>query len=181
MDGLPPNALVEKHLWIVDRFAAKYRGTMPHGDMKAAGMLGLVEAAQRFRPRKGAAFSTYAWNWVKGHVLSELRRCHVVAVPEHTARDANRRGESLRGVVVFDVPDPGGGDEQESEADKSMRLRALHDAVEALPRDQRHVVNRTLAGRRVDQIAKGMGLTEERVEEIIEAACEELGWLLDDS
>jgi RNA polymerase sigma factor (sigma-70 family) len=179
MHGLPPQALVEKHLWIVEKFAKKYHG---NADMRAAGMLGLCEAAQRFKPRRGAAFSTYAWNWVKGHVLSELRRSHVVPVPEHAARDASRRGEPVRGVVVFSLPEPVTGEPEEAEAqsERSMRLRAMHEAVEALPtREHRHVVNRTLAGRTVEQIAFGMGLNEERVEELLDEARGELSWMLD--
>jgi len=191
MHGLPPNALVEKHLWIVDKFAATYKNKAPHADLKAAGRLGLVEAAQRFRPRKGAAFSTYAWNWVKGHILSELRRSHVVPVPEHTARAANKRGASIRGVVkfmggdkAFDLPDPepekDGAHQLERDVDRSMRRRAVHYAVEGLENpQQRHVINRTLAGRTVAQIALGMGLTEARVEEILEQAREQLSWMLD--
>jgi RNA polymerase sigma factor (sigma-70 family) len=187
MHGIPPQALVEKHLWIVDRFAATYQKAAPHADLKAAGALGLCEAARRFRPRKGAAFSTYAWNWVKGHVLSELRRAHVVPVPEHMARAATKRGEPVRGVVVF-RPDgvarelsavPDDADEQEGAADRGMRLRAMHQAVEALEPELRHVVNRTLAGRTVEQISCALGLTETRVEEMLELARVELSWMLD--
>lgn len=190
MHGVPPHALVEKHLWIVDRFAATYQKSAPHADLKAAGALGLCEAACRFKPRKGAAFSTYAWNWVKGHVLSELRRAHVVPVPEHLARAATKRGEPVKGVVVFRPdgvvretgapPEPGVGigDEQEGAADRAMRRRALHYAVEELPREQRHVVNRTLAGRSTQQIAFGLGIAVEHVEELLAQAREELEWLL---
>ena len=60
-----------------------------------------------------------------------------------------------------------------------MRLRALHQAVEALPRELRHVVNRTLAGRTVEQISSGMGLTETEVEQLLESARVELSWMLD--
>lgn len=190
MHGLPPNALVEKHLWIVDRFAATYAKAAPHADLKAAGALGLVEAAQRFRPRKGAAFSTYAWNWVKGHVLSELRRAHVVPVPEHTARAAHKRGASIRGVVKFlsaggymDLPElepeSCGAALTERSVDGSMRRRAIHEAVERLRPVHRHVVNRTLAGRTAEQIAKGMQLPVSRVDALIDEAREELSQLLE--
>lgn len=181
MHGLPPNALVEKHLWIVDRFAAKYQRDAPHADLKSAGALALCEAAQRFKPRKGAAFSTYAWNWVKGHMLKELRRSHVVAVPDHTVRAAARLGETITGVVRFMGPsdDPPVDASQEHGADQSMRRRAVHEAIERLEdRQHRHVINRTLAGRTVEQIAFGMGLTEEQVEGLIEAARENLEWIL---
>jgi RNA polymerase sigma factor (sigma-70 family) len=187
MHGLPPRSLVEKHLGIVEKFAAQYRWQKPAGgaDLRAAGALGLCEAAERFRPRKGAAFSTYAWNWVKGAVLSELRRAHVVPVPEHTARKAAKSGSPIRGVVkfarndaAFDQVDDDAPD-SESAADLSMRRRALHEAIAELDnRVHRLVIKRTLAGRTVEQIAKGMGVAEARVEELLDEARAELAWLL---
>lgn len=185
MHGLPPDALVEQHLWIVDKFASTYRASAPQADLRAAGALGLCEAARRFKPRKGAAFSTYAWNWVKGYVLSELRRAHVVPVPEHLARAASRRGEPVRGVVVFAHPRAFDGvdgsttdAEQERAAERAMRHRTLHHAVEALDTEHRHVVNRTLAGRSIEQIAKGMRCTQTRVTELLEEAQTQLAEIL---
>lgn len=175
-----PQALVEQHLWIVDKFASTYHASAPQADLRAAGALGLCEAARRFKPRKGAAFSTYAWNWVKGYVLSELRRAHVVPVPEHMARAANRRGEPVRGVVVFATGErlAGSTGDQEQAAESAMRSRAVHYAVEQLAPDLRHVINRTLAGRSVEQIAKGLRCTQTRVRELLEQAQAQLAEIL---
>jgi RNA polymerase sigma factor (sigma-70 family) len=174
MHGLPPNDLVQSHLWIVDAIAHKYWDKGPPGsDLLAAGALGLVEAAQRFEPARGMRFSTYAWNWVKGHVLGELRRCHVVPVPEHTARKACKDGEPISGVMVFGERHRafGAAGEQEPAAERGMRLRALHFAVADLGDDShRHVISRTLAGRTPEQIGKGMGLGAERVRQLLKEA-----------
>jgi DNA-directed RNA polymerase specialized sigma24 family protein len=113
-------------------------------------------------------------------------------VPEHLARAASKRGEPVRGVVVFlhdrqrledsrPPPEPGlGVDGQEGAAERGMQLRALRDAVAALC-DPVHqfVVNRTLAGRSVEQIADCLETTEARVEELLDEAREELSWMLD--
>lgn len=186
MHGLPPRSLVEKHLGIVENFAARYRWQASGADLRAAGALGLCEAAERFRPRKGAAFSTYAWNWVKGHVLSEMRRAHVVPVPEHTARKAAKRGAAIRGVVKFATHD-GVFDRESDEtepvsersADLAMKRRVLLDAVKELDcRVHRLVIKRTMAGRTPAQIAQAMGVTETRVEELLEEARGQLAWML---
>jgi len=189
MHGLSANSLVVDHLWIVERFEAQYQQSAPHADLRAAGALGLVEAAQRFEPERGLRFSTYAWNWVKGHVLSELRRAHVVPVPEHTARKACKDGEPVSKVVIsFEhqaflkkssdytgerfvasrlmalAAQTSHAPTQESAADRGMRLRALGDAVARLDNKMhRHVMNRTLSGRSIEQIARAMKLSEERV------------------
>lgn len=183
MHGSPPNDLIEQHLWIVEKFAATYQKDAPHADLRAAGALGLCEAAQRFKPGRGFRFSTYAWNWVRGHVLTEVRKSHVVPLPDHTVRAAKREGRVIRRVCSFVNGDSHmceRGRVAEESADHGMRMRALHEAIERLERyEHRHVINRTLAGRSVEQIAFGMSKTEEEVEQLITEAQSELAWLLD--
>lgn len=173
MHGLPPHALIESNLWIVEKFARKYGPSAPQADLRSAGALGLCEAAQRFAPSMGVAFSTYAWNWVKGHVLTELRCAHVVPVPDHTARAARREGQALSRVCSFvspDVLDPDDA-EQEDESDRAMRRRALALALETLEcPDQRRAVELTFAGRAVEQVAKAMGISQRAVRDLLEAA-----------
>lgn len=199
MQALPTNELVSTHMWIVERFQARYQQSAPHADLRAAGALGLCEAAQKFQPARGHKFSTYAWNWVKGYVLGELRKSHVVPVPEWTVRKASKEGETVRGVVVYCLNEAmighgkvrdsrkteavdgehlaevtGAHDvdlAQEEHADRRMRLRALNCAIVALAdKNHRHVVNRTLAGRTIAEIAKGMGFSQERVRQLLHEA-----------
>jgi len=179
MHGLPPADLIQRHQWIVEHFCARYRRIARQADLHAAGWHGLCEAAAKFEPERGRAFSTYAWNWVKGYVLSELRRSHVVPVPEHTARKAHAAGEPVRGVVVFGVPDLAQEDEQERASDRSMRLRALRSAVRELAdRDQRRVVWLVLEGDGVPAIAHALGMTQTRVAELLAEAEAELRELM---
>lgn len=173
MHGPMPEDLIQKHFWIVDRFVAAYSapGLGRLADLRAAGVLGLVEAARRYNRRRRTAFSTYAWNWVKGCILSELRRGHVVPVPEHMARRACKEGTPIRGVVRFlhgDIPVAG---EQEPTSARAMQRRAVRQALDALHDPwQRAVIERTLAGQPIRQIAKGLKLTHRRVEELITEA-----------
>jgi RNA polymerase sigma factor for flagellar operon FliA len=43
-------------------------------NLEAAGVLGLVEAANRFEPRRGVRFETFAYSRIRGAILDELRR-----------------------------------------------------------------------------------------------------------
>lgn len=173
---MPPRApadLVRDHLWIVEHFLARYGrfGSRSKSDLEAAGRHGLCEAAAKFEPKKGRVFSTYAWNWVKGYVLRELRKSHVVPVPEHTARKANAEGNPVRGVVVFGVADMASDEDQEVHSDRSMRLRALRAAVRQLEdKLARRVVRRALRGKSVAYIARALELPQTRVRELLESA-----------
>jgi RNA polymerase sigma factor (sigma-70 family) len=172
--------LVQSHLWIVEHFCAKYYplGRSCGADLRAAGYHGLCEAAAKFESKKGKVFSTYAWNWVKGFMLRELRKAHVVPVPEHTARAANKSGAPVRRVVVFGVPDLPADDEQEQRSDRRMRLRALHQTVMEIDEPRRAVVRRALRGLSVAQIASALGLSQARVTELLEEAEAELKELM---
>ena len=194
MNGLPKADLIRGHTWIVEHFCAQYGRVRGTADLRAAGMHGLCAAASRYEERKGRAFSTYAWNWVKGYMLQEIRRSHVVPVPEHTARKALASGERLRDVVLFlpgaasvRDPDCGGNffdrqgfaerereEEQERTSDHSMRKRAVQAVLPELEPDLRKVVRRVLRGQSVAKIARELGLTQTAVGELLSRAESEL-------
>lgn len=79
MNGLTTsNQLVTEHSNLVPRAAHHLLTRIPASvqwdDLLQAGMLGLVEAAQRFDPDKGASFATYADRRVRGAMLDEVRK-----------------------------------------------------------------------------------------------------------
>lgn len=185
MRALPPADLIRAHTWIVEHFCAKYRKLGAKADLRAAGLHGLCEAAARFQPRRRRAFSTYAWNWVKGYMLSELRRAHVVPVPEHTARRAHAAGQPLRNVVLRLDPvdleshgDPDNDIEQERVSDELMRRRAVLEAARELAPELRAVVRLVLGGESVPAIAKALKVKQDDVLLLLERAERELRELM---
>jgi RNA polymerase sigma-B factor len=68
---MKPEELVERHLPLADKLALRYRHTSePLDDLVQVARLGLIKAARRWDPDRGAAFSTYA----VPTILGELRR-----------------------------------------------------------------------------------------------------------
>jgi RNA polymerase sigma factor for flagellar operon FliA len=70
--------LLRKHGAIVDRLARRLVNrtgmTSARDDLWSAGALGLIEAARKFDPTRGASFETFAAERVRGAMLDELRR-----------------------------------------------------------------------------------------------------------
>ncbi|WP_445221311.1 RNA polymerase sigma factor RpoH [Bradyrhizobium sp. Pa8] len=69
------NALVTSHLRLAAKVARGYKGYgLPLADVIAEANLGLVIAASRFEPDRGARFSTYAVWWIKASVHEYILR-----------------------------------------------------------------------------------------------------------
>ena len=70
--------LIVSHLFYVRHVLGKLLIELPASvdaeNLEAAGILGLVEAAQRFEPDRGAEFKTFAYRRIRGAILDELRR-----------------------------------------------------------------------------------------------------------
>jgi RNA polymerase sigma factor for flagellar operon FliA len=71
------DALIEQHRSYARALAIKVMRTLPSSvelsDLVAYGEVGLVEAADRFDPRRGVAFSTFAHYRIKGAIYDGLR------------------------------------------------------------------------------------------------------------
>lgn len=71
------DALVEAHLpqvkFIAERLAAKLPPSVDRDDLIGAGVLGLLDAVDKFDPTRGVQFKTYAEMRVRGAMLDSLR------------------------------------------------------------------------------------------------------------
>lgn len=69
--------LITAHLtkvrYIADRIAAKLPATIDRNDLYGAGVLGLLDAVDRFDASRGIAFTTFAEMRVRGAILDNLR------------------------------------------------------------------------------------------------------------
>jgi RNA polymerase sigma factor FliA len=69
--------LITSHLgkvkYIADRLAAKLPPSIEHDDLYGAGVIGLIDAVERFDASRGIAFTTFAEMRVRGAILDNLR------------------------------------------------------------------------------------------------------------
>ena len=70
--------LIIEHLSYVRHILGKLLGSLPeyvdNENLESAGILGLVEAAGQYDPDRGASFTTFAYQRIRGAILDELRR-----------------------------------------------------------------------------------------------------------
>src|ERR1700692_4425617 len=70
--------LILNNLSLVRHILGRLSARLPHGidldNLEAAGVLGLVEAANRYDPERGIRFKTFAYTRIRGAIYDELRR-----------------------------------------------------------------------------------------------------------
>lgn len=87
------SSLPGEQVELVRRIAYRLRGRLPEcvqlEDLVQAGMVGLLEARERFRDDEGASFKTFAGIRIHGAMLDEIRR------GDWTPRSVHRAGRSV--------------------------------------------------------------------------------------
>ena len=179
-DSRALNRLVEANLRFVVSIASQYKGKgVPMEDLVSEGNIGLMKAATRFDPDRGARFVSFA----QGHIRQQIEKAldHQTEPPrgqnqKSTSVDAPlgyRTNMSLLSVLVnHDAPI----------ADERVHSSAIEEAVEyALtsldPRESR-VVNAFFGINQehetMAEIAEDMALKRERVRQIRDKAVRKL-------
>ncbi len=101
--ALPPQTLlVEEYSELVRRIALMLMARMPSSvqldDLIQSGMIGLLEAAAKYDPSRGASFSTYAGIRIRGAMLDELRRGDWI--PRSVHKNTRAIAEAIRHAEI---------------------------------------------------------------------------------
>ncbi|CBL45062.1 RNA polymerase sigma factor for flagellar operon (Sigma-F factor) [gamma proteobacterium HdN1] len=94
------DTLVEQHLPLVRRIAHHMIGRLPSNvivdDLIQAGVIGLIDALQKYDTGKGASFETYAGIRIRGAMIDEIRRGEWA--PRSVHRNARAIQDAIRNV-----------------------------------------------------------------------------------
>lgn len=92
--------LIQRHAFLVKRIAQHLLARLPDSvqldDLIQSGMIGLLEAARKYDPSKGASFETYAGIRIRGSMMDEIRRGDWV--PRSVHRNSRRVSEAIRTI-----------------------------------------------------------------------------------
>jgi RNA polymerase sigma factor for flagellar operon FliA len=77
--------LVEENLHIVEAVVRKIAPNLPHGvareEIVSEGIMGLIEAAQKFDSKRGVKFEKWAEIRIRGAIIDYLRRTDIISRP----------------------------------------------------------------------------------------------------
>jgi RNA polymerase sigma factor for flagellar operon FliA len=92
---------------IANRLAARLPDTLDRNDLVQAGMIGLLDAIEKYDNRREAQFRTYAEFRIRGAMLDDLRASDWV--PRSVRENADRVGQAMKQLaqVLGRVPDEG--------------------------------------------------------------------------
>ena len=154
------NRMVEANVALVAHLARRLRpanAQVSHADLVQEGVLGLMQAVERFDPDRGNRFSTYATWWIRGSILRALR-----AAPAEAAGE-----DDLLDGLADEWGDPSEDVARHADAADLMEL------LDALPARGRRVValRYGLDGRppqSLAEVARELGTSQARVRRIEE-------------
>jgi len=129
--GLSQNQLLEKYGPYVRSLAAQVRkqfnGALDLEDLLAYGQVGLFEAAERFDPKVGANFLTFAHYRIKGAIYDGLRKMGILRGGDQRTSFVDERALAFLGNLSD--REQGGGNRRGSIDDD---VRDISDAVTGL-------------------------------------------------
>lgn len=73
--------IILDHMSLVKKIAYRLSGRYcDHEDVVSAGMVGLIQCADKFDPDKNASFVTFAWRRIRGAMFDEIKKPDVTFV-----------------------------------------------------------------------------------------------------
>ena len=120
---------------VVDRIASHLPTNVDRDDLFQAGVIGLIDALNRFDPGRDSAFSTYAVMRIRGQVMDELRARDWVSRGARERARAYHQAVSALSHELGRMPD---------DAQLAERLGINHDALLALERESQLAVQVSL-------------------------------------
>jgi RNA polymerase sigma factor FliA len=144
MDKAAKEKLVEQHMTLVQGLAAQLRKGVARGveyeDLVSYGAKGLLEAAERFDPRHGASFSTFAYYRVRGAMMDGVRTMGWYSRADYARYRAEERVNAYLQAESDRVPESALA--QEDATDLLAGLAQVLDAVASV-----HIVSIEAAAR----------------------------------
>jgi RNA polymerase sigma factor FliA len=159
------------HMPLVRSIAARLRRRVPQletEDLVSAGMIGLIEAVDRFDDGRGVSFGTFAYPRIKGAILDEARRHSAPAVSrsDHTVSLDDTVSDAEGALSLVEVT----ADPTAPAPVPHAELVELLAAIDALPARERVMLELETTGYSVTEIASAHHCSVSRASQLLSQA-----------
>lgn len=143
-------------------------------DMTQEGLIGLIDALNRFDPTKGAEFTTYASMRIRGSIIDAIRKNRARTTPRlNNLTEAEMETIDKERHKAYIDPDPLSSPEESSTLKEETS--AVHLAISRLPERNRRIIHMyfflNLQQREIGQILE---LSESRISQLLHQSVAEL-------
>ncbi len=123
--------LITSHLskvkFLADRMAAKLPPSVERDDLYGAGVIGLVDAAERYDASRGVAFTTFAETRIRGAILDSLRSL------DWASRSTRRRAKGVEAAYAEIEQEVGrAATEEEVAKHLNIPIQELHKMLQEI-------------------------------------------------
>lgn len=127
------NRMIRSNCRLVVSIARRYQNQHLHlADLIEEGNIGLMRAVERFDPRKGFRFSTFAIWWIKQSVIKALKeKGSMIRIPMHISKEFSRYSRAIQEYKNHHGKEPEASDLKSSTHLDGERLELLA----RIPRD----------------------------------------------
>jgi RNA polymerase sporulation-specific sigma factor len=140
-------------------------------DLFQEGVVGLVEAIERFEPERGFKFSTYARFRIKGRALTYLQK--LVKYPQ------NMSESDQLALLMQNIPDPEA--DPNAHAEDSFLLDRIYECVDVLPEKEKNAfVAVVLREEEPKQVAKRMKISRSYLSRLLKKSWKRIRDMLAD-
>lgn len=131
--NLDAEALIEGNLRLVLKIANDFLGRgLPWDDLVSEGNRGLMTAARRYNPRRGAKFSTYSALWIKQAIRQAIaEQAQAVRIPIGTQQNSRRIQRCVRELETALGRDPSDEEVAEKTGLPLVTVQRLRDKRQA--------------------------------------------------
>lgn len=158
------NELTERNLRLVIYVAQKFSNSgIETEELFSIGSVGLLKAANTFKPDKNIKFATYAATCITNQILMFIRSnkkfSHEVSLEEPLSTDVDGNKICIEDVVGY----------EDMAIENNENAELLYTAMKVLPEKQKEVINRLyLTGDKVTQrdVGKNMGFSQSYIARI---------------